>query len=113
MTKTAHTPGPWHTDVSDQGYIIGHGSYVAVFDDTGRTLSHIFCTDRKGVDRPYQANARLIAAAPDLLDDHVRIDDALTFALENGDMPANVRHSVTCARDIARAAIAKAKGGAE
>lgn len=51
-----------------------------------------------------------IAAALELSDYHRDIDETLTFALENGDMPANVRHSITVARNTARAAIAKAKG---
>ena len=105
MTQT-HTPGPWffHRDeLLHDGRPNGSLHLVADVDQEGNGLDW----------QTNEANARLIAAAPDMCADHKRIDETLTFALENGDMPANVRHSVQFARDIARAAIAKATGKAQ
>ena len=64
-----HTPGPWVRDVShgaDWGYIRdGEGRMVAVcgIPEGEDLLKH----RRNGTD-PTEANARLIAAAPDLLE---------------------------------------------
>jgi hypothetical protein len=64
-----HTPGPWYvgTEFNDQGRHI----YAAqkVRDDEGEEWHPLIATtddDERLVD--WQANARLIAAAPDLLD---------------------------------------------
>lgn len=59
MTKQMHTPGPWRVDSeAHQGpYIVG-GS---------RAVAQMVHTHRKPLDYEEQANARLIAAAPDFL----------------------------------------------
>jgi hypothetical protein len=81
-----HTPGPWETDEDGDRICIwvpAVKEYVAIIKDFGW-------------DAPYQANGRLIAAAPDLLDalkGVVRIADRQTVEF-----------------DAARAAIAKAEG---
>ena len=91
MTK--HTEGPWY---------VGSGTYecrniysvASVTDDEGFTYQPIVATaEDDGIDC-WDANARLIAAAPDLL-------DALEYlvSLGGGDC-----------LDMARAAIAKARG---
>ena len=57
--NTKHTPGPWHTDVPDPAFV----NYEVRTDQT------IICT--MGMDMPLEeeaANARLIAAAPELLE---------------------------------------------
>jgi len=50
-----HTPGPWETskDAVPEGHI-----QITVYEPTGRRVATVFETE---------ANARLIAAAPDLL----------------------------------------------
>ena len=66
-TTTKHTPGPWHIGVGN-----GEGS---IFADNGRTRIEIGGTtlypicqvNRKWEDEEDEANARLIAAAPELL----------------------------------------------
>ena len=70
MVKAAHTPGPWQTNVDDFGTSNTGGAYVGVYDDFGKTLAHVLCRDivGSGGENPYAANARLIAAAPDLLE---------------------------------------------
>jgi len=80
-----HTPGPWEL------------SYLTVKTDDG---FYVADCDKSLLIPPAQmlANARLIAAAPDLLE-----------ALE---MCVKVAGRKTVEFDAARAAIAKAKGGA-
>ena len=81
----AHTPGPWKYDYED-GYcgeiIASNGKEVATFTD-----------------EPNAPDARLIAAAPDLLAALIQISESLPYS-----SPVN-------AHIIARAAIAKATGG--
>jgi hypothetical protein len=65
-----HTPGPWHVKVTEYGYI-GH----SLSDGSPLTW-----------DRHAEANARLIAAAPEMA--NVLADcDRLLAALVKGDMP--------------------------
>ena len=56
-----HTPGPWtHYDDSEDGKTNRH-EIAAI----GKTVARIYCTN--GMEAEDCANARLIAAAPDLL----------------------------------------------
>ena len=103
MTDTKHTPGPW------------------VYESEGKN-NHLgkFCTEAGelicdfGHDIPYEgvpgnppdfANAHLIAAAPDLL-------EALEAIVATWDGP-KYNHFMADNIDLARAAIAKAKGQTE
>jgi hypothetical protein len=85
-----HTPGPWTFDKDDLGIWINSPAYPQPIAKMGK--STVF---------PTEANARLIAAAPDLL-------EALRFCVQNdggeclGDHPAKLAQ--------ARAAIRKATG---
>jgi len=95
MKNTKHTPGPWKLDdVSD--FIRGpRGVYIAELCDAN--------SDRVQVHGPrFEANARLIAAAPDLLE-----------ALEHisRELPENefIKHSKDAIRKV-KDAIRKAKG---
>lgn len=92
MSEVKHTPGPWE--------------YHAVGDSDGETfgIDHIVYANFGAVELcclPTEADGRLIAAAPDLL-------AALEYIV--GWNPSD--WSAETARDLARAAIAKAKGGA-
>lgn len=125
--QSAHTPGPWsvgHTRPVKWGFKneYTHWSvpvHVGPFETRGNSLADVHSggpgalqpSDREAV----EANARLIAAAPELLDALKRIDTEL----ENGpdEDAAQCDHSVGicfCAyrrvRDQMRAAIAKAIG---
>lgn len=101
-TTTKHTPGPWHIGSGN-----GEGS---IFADNGRTRLEIGGTtlypicqvNRKWEDEEDEANARLIAAAPELL---CMLQRLLDGVLMLPDLPRTL-----CALDIeqARAAIAKA-----
>jgi hypothetical protein len=103
--STAHTPGPWEMSY-DQG------SYRDIMTKDAR-----ICTVRHGyVSREtYHANARLIAAAPELVSALISARDALEAAFNSkadGDV-FGIRHNdAVDALAAARAAIAKATGGA-
>jgi hypothetical protein len=56
-----HTPGPWKSNKI--GYIYGHDVVVAVVGTYGAKDMLEFCKDR------WDADTRLIAAAPELLDE--------------------------------------------
>ena len=94
-----HTPGPWKINadcpMAEHGQISieTDGYYIALLDAGARQT----------------ANARLIAAAPDLLDALQDYDDAFT-----GFDPSSKesRHRMRLAVIKARAAIAKAGGAA-
>ena len=85
-----HTPGPWqwtqHFDPTISIYKDGFGQIARLYDSSAGTG---------------KANARLIAAAPDLL-------DALEFVMNR----LVDKHEDDIAAQKARAAIAKATGGA-
>ncbi|GGD58701.1 hypothetical protein [Croceicoccus mobilis] len=84
---TEHTPGPWSLDEND----IRDEAQAVLTDRFGGTVADVFTGHRHG---ECEANARLIAAAPELL-------DALEYlvSLGGGDC-----------LDMARDAIAKARG---
>ena len=99
---TAHTPGPWFigTDFSDQGRHIYAKQMVC--DDDGEEWHPLIAStddDERLID--WQANARLIAAAPDLL-------EALQTLVQMSEAFANELHEGHPDVVAARAAIAKA-----
>ena len=90
MSEAKHTPGPWqwtqHFDPTISIYKDGFGQIARLYDSS------------EGAGK---ANARLIAAAPDLLDALIEI------------VSADDAHELTQKHiESARAAIAKATGGA-
>ena len=62
MNNTQHTPGPW--GILEE---IGHPSLITAWNENAGATDDIavVCDEYEG--QPSQANARLIAAAPDLL----------------------------------------------
>lgn len=60
-----HTSGPWMAHPNDQGGA-GLSAYVCV-DAPGQVVARVVCYDHALNPLPYPANARLIAAAPDML----------------------------------------------
>ena len=105
MTETAHTPGPWFAVEGNKH----HGPFVTNVEV--RTICDLYTVDKLNrifVFRPEEAeaNARLIAAAPDLL-------EALK-ALQRQALQGNVRGDewMDEALELTRAAIAKAEGRA-
>ena len=94
---TTHTPGPWAIIADVPGHEIGYRAIVAV--DDGELAETICNPSPMGA-----ANARLIAAAPDLL-------AALQYALERFECIPEHRDEIGLYRTgarLARAAIAKA-----
>ncbi len=90
----AHTPGPWKCDLSDD-----HGGVYSIAgpdDEYGAATLELS-----------EENARLIAAAPDLL----TALKALVLEVELKDNPSDEGASEHCEQmDAARSAIAKAEG---
>ena len=86
-----HTPGPW-TAYAPQEPPENQSDYWEVHDGFGRTATVYGHTD------PAQANARLIAAAPDLLSTLQTIAD---FAPGNGDVCEIIAQRARAAIDAA------------
>ena len=107
MTQEAeYTPGPWvHYDDSADGKTNRHE--IAAF---GKTICHIY----HSVPEQDKANARLIAAAPELLEAlELMLKPAIKCLEANGATKANNGVTLTYSvRQIEnyRAAIAKARG---
>ncbi len=99
-----HTPGPWNATIKDSP-LASHRIYAADMQRIGE-----ICNSRD-TEEESKANARLVAAAPDLLEAMERclpfIDDAEDIAPFYPDSAATTdcRTAVTAAR----AAIAKAR----
>ena len=96
-----HTPGPWHSE----GYPRYVGPTVVSPDGPVCAIS-TGPLDRTLPRMPAAANARLIAAAPDLLNLLTAADRLETLTGENLAVYARTYAA------LARAAIAKATGGA-
>lgn len=101
MSETKHTPGPWEqsdNQIEHEGMLIctvtSSDDFPCIVDDEQQTEAEA----RASVDLECAWNARLISAAPDLL-------DALKGVLRVADRK-------TVEFDAARAAIAKATGSA-
>lgn len=94
--KHAHTPGPWEKATIG----IGTNSKQVVWlgEKTGRRIQVI------GTGRDH-ANARLIAAAPDLLAQCREFEKCLTYLINSGDSGADLE------RDKLREVLAKVDGG--
>lgn len=96
MEKTTYTPGPWHSRP------VGFRGHMEIFTASDDLIAALHLRDDTA------ANARLIAAAPELLGELVKITDAYAEAMKDAGVThypealAVVRH--------ARAAIAKARG---
>lgn len=95
-----HTPGPWLCTKAKHGVDAGHYVIATVADDRGDRCLIIHA--EVGDDGQGDANARLIAAAPALL-------EALE-ALLGMDVAYQRGRRVEAAVAVGRAAISKAKG---
>ncbi len=66
QTQVQHTPGPWHFDKSGNIATINEHEARPLFEP--RTLGKLIASAHMdGGNLPVEANARLIASAPDLL----------------------------------------------
>lgn len=102
MTTAAHTPGPWIYEYSP--YTSQDDTEILAFEVHGE--EKVCDTNENRPLEEQEANAQLIAAAPELF-------DALSYFFNiMHDYPSSVRKGyVTHAKDMARAALARAKGG--
>lgn len=93
MNNSKHTPGPWNVAENDSCCIMAKGKHIATAFDTdgGRSES------RRGM-----RNARLIAAAPELL-------EACREGLRL--LEINLEYNRGKVSDLLKAAIRKAEGG--
>lgn len=100
LSDTAHTPGPWNVA---QNIVAGEDTFI--YDECADRLAIV-----RGKDVPHSiasANARLIAAAPELL-------EALRTVLMRLDLePVDAVFPCSAMREDIRAAIARAEGGAK
>lgn len=98
MTTAKHTPGPWYTNTKGDNR---YQSEIAREGD-GKTVAITYTSN--------DADAHLIAAAPDLL----AACKALMLAegMQSGKRDGVTMGLISSAIDAARAAIAKAQGGA-
>lgn len=64
MSAPKHTPGPWR--------VYPHGSSVPAYDVCDRIVADVI-TGRSAHQGPSDADAQLIASAPDLLADNERL----------------------------------------
>ena len=96
-----HTPGPWTHE--------GQGDITGIEDNGfGRGPVDVCSVYLRAVEGRHEANARLIAAAPDLL-------DALEYVADidvSGADDSVIRFILAAAQNKARAAIARARGEA-
>jgi hypothetical protein len=98
----SHTPGPWEVDEPHQVWAPSAGEYVAITQ----------VEDRETIPRDQvEANARLIAAAPELLEAIKELLEVADPDSSDGyEMEWQWRETLERAQDRARAAIAKATG---
>lgn len=122
----AHTPGPWRvkggvTSVRAPGSKDGaHKLYSGrIYPETGKyigSICHVHSADHiSGISREQSAaNALLIAAAPCLLAALEALLPELDIEIETRQLGGNAEDwaDLECLTQQARAAIAKAKGGA-
>lgn len=106
--KIEHTPGPWEIN---HDKIEGVRPICQIYHPCGDVVDWPTETPDSG-DMEAEANARLIAAAPELASNHDYLDDVMPDVSYLDDSePVEIVITAKAVRDI-RAAIAKAKGGA-
>ena len=117
---TQHTKGPWTAHVGQFDYADNVGSRPVTFgedDNVGRVCVVSAIAERKrstpynAPDLERDANARLIAAAPDLLEALKALLEHIEIEFEGAEDAADA-YGITADMDRARAAIAKATGEA-
>ncbi len=106
-----HTQGPWTTGDADWRTIVGsetrylHLNSAKVTGRVSRSLAAVAVVDRSDNEAEDLANARLIAAAPELLE-ALQLASATIERLK----PSQPIDSISGTRDVINAAIAKATG---
>jgi hypothetical protein len=101
MGEVKHTPGGWFSAPTGEQMRAASMSYAVATADMTQVVAGCF-EDVAGGDAEAAANARLIAASPDLLEALCEIEDVLS------NMGRDADHDGLA--EVARAAIAKATG---
>jgi len=114
MTQLKHTPGPWGADL---GVALDNGQHAVNADMAGggpwRAIATVYVGRYGGGSKAVQpaeaeANARLIAAAPTMLDALLTIREARDRHAATGQLPDGYETIDDYAADVADAAIQKA-----
>jgi hypothetical protein len=104
-----HTKGPWEV------VFYGGGDSLVIHSDAENRVCFMATPGERGSLKTIMANARLIAAAPDLLAALETINAQLECPMRNTNRGRAYREGVVISQDVrdqVRAAIAKAKGEA-
>ena len=98
-----HTPGPWDYTLADETSSGGvYGNEKCVCDNIPKELQVAYDCEEVEI---ANANARLIAAAPELLEQCKLFEKCLTYLINSGDSGADLE------RDKLREVLAKVDGG--
>jgi hypothetical protein len=99
-----HTPGPWHA-FEQCSYSATKGLFEIDANHPSGNRQTIAVTPFAGDGHELWANARLIAAAPELLEQCREFEKCLTHLINSGDSGADLE------RDKLREVLAKVEGG--
>ena len=100
-----HTPGPWHYSEVIRGRDQYYRQIRADFKIAEVHACHSGVAGTKKGRAEDEANARLIAAAPELLEQCKLFEKCLTYLINSGDSGADLE------RDKVREVLAKVDGG--
>jgi hypothetical protein len=100
MNNTPHTPSTWQVDHSGT-------CHIGIKDKNERTIA--FCNLQNEDGDEDEANARLIAAAPDLLSALESAYNAIAWDIPGGNLSDDDEEALL---DVIREALGKAKGEA-
>jgi len=110
MEKTSYTPGPWEIgsyleDPFGNDYVVK--TIYQVTPQRTRYICDLLGGANPKIKKEVEANARLIAASPDLLATLEKVANCSRYPMNE---PENMAHALNTLRELARSAIAKAEG---
>lgn len=112
--NSSHTPGPWKWYRANGDYL--DSLWGGENESRNVLTANVECrseSDQFSFIDAYEADARLIATAPDLLDALIETEHQLTREIEGADLCDDGRHHLYPLREQVRAAIAKATAAAK
>lgn len=97
MAELKHTPGPWEHQHCHTAIVTGNQTLARVYHGEGRSFNES------------KANARLIAAAPELLEALIEMveDFSDRFDLESSSTNPGIKHVIAEARHVIKKATGK------
>ena len=87
--KNQHTPGPWEADIRIAQAMVTDSNGNAIADIARHEFSD---TEQSYSDQKIEANARLIAAAPDLLSALIALEKASRKVLDTSATPDGLKN---------------------